>query len=351
MQSRPSSVYEKKHLRSPTKNECLRNSKTIEPIYEPILPPVPPPLPKKPWESEKELEPIETASELDTCTEKAKKNYVQRGPAPLQRSPVIDNVALKALSEDRNLKAREDSIAEDIVEQLSQISLLTQQHMSEQGLVQSCTNEEGEQKQKYQDSTSEKLHTLNYKSGILNSSGKKVNDTSSTMCTSVIEFNEDDSKSANVAVPECSAKENYRTNILNLNGAQAQGTIDLCDDVAKTCQNSQQDKVTGDTYTQISKIKCKNEPAQLVKVEVTPINQMPGKDVEVVEKYEHFVDALEVMSTEGQGLPYIDESRGNETIYVGDIEAGHLCTSGKIQKRILSSVEEEEPGITFPHKT
>jgi len=50
VQSRPSSVYEKRQPNLSARNEQLCKYNRNEPIYEPILPPVPPPLPKKPWE-------------------------------------------------------------------------------------------------------------------------------------------------------------------------------------------------------------------------------------------------------------------------------------------------------------
>jgi len=169
VQSRPSSVYEKRHPNHSTRNEQLCKSNRNEPIYEPILPPVPPPLPKKPWEMDVKDDEYEDKTEISLSKES---NSESRGPTPLQRSPFMDNVALKALDEEKSLKIKEDSLADDIVDQLTQISLLTKQHMSEQGLVkQNVPHNQTKEEITPHTFSSEKVHTLRYESGILNLSG------------------------------------------------------------------------------------------------------------------------------------------------------------------------------------
>ena len=171
MQSRPSSVYEKRHPNHSARNEHLCKSNRNEPIYEPILPPVPPPLPKKPWEMDVKDDEYEDKTEMFLSKES---NSESRGPTPLQRSPFMDNVALKALDEEKSLKIKEDSLADDIVDQLTQISLLTKQHMSEQGLVrQNVLHNQTKEEITPHTFSSEKVHTLRYESGILNLSGAK----------------------------------------------------------------------------------------------------------------------------------------------------------------------------------
>ena len=89
-------------------------------------------LPKKPSENDTNEE--ECDGQHKTCS-KQELNVDHRGPTPLQRSPFMDNVALRALDDEQNLKMKEESIADDIADQLSQITLLARQHMTEQGLV------------------------------------------------------------------------------------------------------------------------------------------------------------------------------------------------------------------------
>ena len=121
-------------MHSPTK---------YEPIYEPVLPPLPPPLPRKLWENNtKDLEAIQNSTEAYASSTRLNDNKEHRGPAPLQRSPVIDNVALKALSEEPNFRVKEICLSEDIHEQLSSISTPTKQHMSERGTLQDCSDED-----------------------------------------------------------------------------------------------------------------------------------------------------------------------------------------------------------------
>ena len=115
IQSRPSSIYEKRRLLTPTRNEYQLNTCKVEPIYEPILPSVPPPLPKKSWDDKTYIYPNEAASRSDISFPEEYQLHKQRGPTPLQRSPVVDNVALKVLSEGRNLKVKQNWTSEDIV--------------------------------------------------------------------------------------------------------------------------------------------------------------------------------------------------------------------------------------------
>ena len=103
-------------MRSPPRNE---------PIYEPILPPIPPPLPPK---SEQDTTKYTSKTEVDASTNR----IGTTGPVPLQRSPVMDNAAWKALSEQQSLNERNKDLVEDIAEQLENISCLAK-HMAEKG--------------------------------------------------------------------------------------------------------------------------------------------------------------------------------------------------------------------------
>ena len=333
IQSRPSSIYEKRNIRSPTRNDSSR----IEPIYEPILPPA---LPIKTWENEANLIFMEKDSEVDASIVRQNIHYAQRGPTPLQRSPVMDNVALKALSEEQNLKAREASLAEDIAEQLTQISKLTQQHMSKQGLVQtSASVKEENLNNMYKPSTEEKLHTLNYKASILKSRSKDDNDTSSAI-TLDLKPNEN---SVSEHVIQDESKGNYKIKISYLEHAQAQESLKLCHDYDKVSNKIDQKKhlEPEESYTQVSKARFNDEPAKMIDFELASITQVPGKDIKLQEKYDGFVDALEVMSSKGQGLPYIDESRENNTIDNEDYFARHSYTRDMIQTNMLPCVEED----------
>ena len=340
VQSRPSSVYEKKYARNPTRNEYYCNSNKVEPLYEPILPLVPPPLPKKPWEN---IDPkLSSASEVDKC-EKDTQILIHRGPAPLQRSPVIDNVALKAINEERNLKAKEESISDDIVDQLAQISILTQQHLSEQGLISTNpTVNETKQKLNSQDSSTEKLHTLKYKAQTLNTSDTQSYDKKPTIDSSgVIIQNKVDNIN-----DSCSSAGSNKSHISSMPDLDAQAPIKhvhINETLHTYSQEQELQPILIDTYRKISK----PSPKSNVSSETSQVISARNAGSDGKEKNDDTSDALKAISSDGEGLPYIDESKGCDHSYDTNIVTGGSTAYGIKQKRILPSVEEENGKIAF----
>lgn len=334
VQSRPSSVYEKKYARNPTRNEYSCSSNKVEPIYEPILPPVPPPLPKKPWESIKEPKLEESACEVDKC-KKDTHIFIHRGPAPLQRSPVIDNVALKAINEERDLKAKEDSISDDIVDQLALISILTQQHMSEQGLISTNqTDNETKSEVKSKDSSTEELHTLKYKAQTLNTSNTHYDKKQSVDSSGANLQNEAQNKN------NASSAAANNTHIHNIPDSDAQAQIKhvhINETLHSYTQEQELQPMLIDTYTKISK----STPKSNVSSETSHFSSARIVVSDGKEKEDATSDALKVLSSDGEGLPYIDESKGCDSSFNTNIVTDGSTAYGIKEKRILASVEEE----------
>lgn len=338
-------------MRNSIKSEYLCNSNKNEPIYEPILPPIPPPLPKKPWENEKQFQNINENSEVDTCVKQEDQDHNKRGPAPLQRSPVIDNVALKALSEERKLKAKEESISNDIVEQLSRISLLTQQHISEKEVDHTHpTLDDRDEEVKKPELFAEELHTIRSEGGVLNASDfknfNKVYKGTNSDEQPIKEFQCDDKPSLTVST----LKNHDKNDTSNINAqAQSKKSSDVNETV--TCyENFQQTKVnSSDTYTKITKIKL---DSNLVSIDVVATNSSPEKTLNVNETKHDSFDALEAFSSDGKGLAYIDESTENDDFSSQNALMDRLSACNVIEKQLLPSVEEEnEPANELDDET
>jgi hypothetical protein len=330
VQSRPSSVYEKRHLNQPSKNESFCRSNTNEPIYEPILPSIPPPLPKKPWEGNIKEEDAETKNNFIL---KEKSNDEQRGPTPLQRSPFIDNVALKALNEEQSLKLKKESLADDIADQLNQISLLTKQHMTEQGLVKHHEPESNKgNEMKSRTPTNEKVHTLKYNSGILNISD--VQDRNMQIDTSSLSQSQPNNESYNdksetrviVKQEDPNLDKNAQALIANKNLIQVTPL-----NSQMKCDNAK----NNDTYTTI----LKTENTDFVVESTSSSHDVKSHKSETKKDSR---SALNVLSSCGDELPYIDESKGSDGQHNLNIVTGGPSACGAKQKRILSIVEEHK---------
>lgn len=299
----------------------------------------------------KDLEAIQNASEVDARTKMVKCDKEHRGPAPLQRSPVMDNVALKALAEEHHFKLKEDCIAEDIIEQLNSISLLTKQHMSEKGLVRDCNDENGSMHKNDENKITqlEKLHTLKYKSGILNASDKQIdNIQNKDGCSTGLICKDNNGDPGSEIETEQNGVGNV---ILTIKEAQAQQTVEKSSDIDATLHEVvQKNQNTVDAYTPILKTKSNEEPLKGAQLNIRTLIGVPATAGQVEERDANFADALVVMSSEGQGLPYIDEPRGKDTTDNVDSVAGQLWSNSAIEGRILPSVKEDS-GIIFPQNT
>ena len=338
IQSRPSSIYEKRRIHSPTKNE---------PIYEPVLPPLPPPLPRKPWENNiKDIEAIQNGTESYAFSTRLKDNKEHRGPAPLQRSPVIDNVALKALSEGHNLKIKEVCLTEDIHEQLSSISTPTKQHMSERGTLQDCSDEEDrmlKSMNKQQIVQIEKLHTLKYKSAVLSASDQRMVGILDKDCSPTLLIHSDGSGS------EIKAKKGGGANHILTAHEEAQAQQIFKGDGSDATLHEdcvQRNQNTVDSYTQVLKM-SEDEPLGGAQFEIGTITCPRAMTVKGEEKGDHLVNAIEIMSSEGQGLPYIDEPRESDTSDSSLSDSRQLWANITVQRQTLPSVEEEQSGTIF----
>ena len=331
MQSRPSSVYEKRHPNHSARNEQLCKSNRNEPIYEPILPPVPPPLPKKPWEIDVKDDECEDKTEISLSKESNSEN---RGPTPLQRSPFMDNVALKALDEEKSLKIKEDSLADDIVDQLTQISLLTKQHMSEQGLVkQNVLHNQTKEEIRPHTFSSEKVHTLRYESGILNLSGGK--------CSSELKKISSLSQSQNIKKIDGDESETTVTDVqmtsnLDLNAQALEESKSCVDKLHDNSFIENENNRNYDTYyTKVSK-------TENIKANVTPSTiELSNISDDLQPLNSNTLGALKVLSSSGDELPFIDESRGNDESQNLNIVTGGSSACGAKQKRILPTVQEQ----------
>ena len=312
MQSRPSSVYEKNHLNQPPKNESLCKSNTNEPIYEPILPSLPPPLPKKPWENSIKEEDCETKNNF---IPNEKSNDEQRGPTPLQRSPFIDNVALKALNEEQSLKLKKESLADDIVDQLNQISVLTKQHMTEQGLVNHQEPDSYKRNEiKSQTSTNEKVHTLKYNSGILNISDIQDRNT---------QINKSEARITDVQ-EDPNLDSNAQALLANKNLIQV---------TPLDSQMKYKSAKNNDTYTTILKAEKDDVSVESTLSPPSVISHKPQTKNDTP-------SALNVLSSSGDEFPFIDESKGSDGQHTLNIVTGGPSACGAKQKRILSTVQE-----------
>ena len=65
------------------------------------------------------------------------------------------------------------------------------------------------------------------------------------------------------------------------------------------------------------------------------------------EKGDHLVNAIEIMSSEGKGLPYIDEPRESDTSDSSLSDSGQLWANITMHRQTLPSVEEEQSGTIF----
>ena len=62
------------------------------------------------------------------------------------------------------------------------------------------------------------------------------------------------------------------------------------------------------------------------------------------EKFNNYTDALKVMANDGEGLPYIDETKPCESYNGLNIVTGRACdfgTTPRLQTKILPSLKEE----------
>ena len=98
-----------------------------------------------------------------------------------------------------------------------------------------------------------------------------------------------------------------------------------------------------DTYRKISKPIIKSNVSSETSQVISPRNAGPDGR----EKKNDTSDALKAISSDGEGLPYIDESKGCDHSYDTNIVTGGSNAYGIKQKRILPSVEEENGKIAF----
>ena len=324
---------------TPTRNEYHLNTCKVEPIYEPILPSVPPPLPKKSWDDKTYIYPNEAASRSDISFPEEYQLHKQRGPTPLQRSPVVDNVALKVLSEGRNLKVKENWTSEDIVSHSAMALTSPCQNVFEQALqentIASAKNEDPNEEISY----IEKIHTLRYNSGILNSSDPEH------CANNDIRKSKKEIKQANHSeIKDPPNKQDLKINVnigTSENHAQAQLTNNAINNALEISNESiQQTSVNiNNTYTQISKPKI----GRYLKSESHHHQTSPQASIEE-EKFNNYADALKVMANDGEGLPYIDETKPCESYNDLNIVTGRACdfgTTPRLQTKILPSLKEE----------
>ena len=295
-------------------------------------------MPKKSWDDKTYIYPNEAASRSDISFPEDYQLHKQRGPTPLQRSPVVDNVALKVLSEGRNLKVKQNWTSEDIVSHSATTLTSPCQNVFEQVLLEntiaSAKNEDPNEEISY----IEKIHTLRYNSGILNSSDPEH------CANNDIGISKTEVKQANYnEIKDPPNKQDLKMNVnidTSDNHAQAQLTNDAISNTLQISNESiQQTSINiNNTYTQISKPKI----GRYLKSELHH-QTSPQASIEE-EKFNNYADALKVMANDGEGLPYIDETRPCESYNDLSIVTGRACdfgTTPRLQTKILPSLKEE----------